>query len=253
MQRLEGLAAIVGTIELDVQGIHGVAMLRVRENPREVKRALPNAPVGVHQRPGLAGVVGLKQPAVVGVHHGVDAFGIRARDADVDLTESAFRESEIARDFGPRVAAVRRFEEAARRAAARQRPRCPVDVPNGGEEHARIMRVHRQIDGAGAIVAEQDPLPGGAAVPGPENAPLVIGSEGMSQRGHVHHIGICRIDADPRDRLGIGQPQVLPTLAAIDGFVYAVALHDAAAQLGFAHSEVHDVGIRLRHGDRAHR
>ena len=135
-----------------------------------------------------------------------------------------------------------------------------------------MVRVHGQIDGAGAGIPKQDPLPGDAAVSGPENAARVVAArggekrasdgasraasgraKGMSQRGHVNHIGIGRIDADARDRLRIGQPHMLPTLAAVDRFVYAVALHDAAAQLGFAHTDEHHVGIGLRDRDRAHR
>ena len=119
VQHVEGLTAVVGTVELHVQRIHGVAVLGVGQNSREIKRPLPDAAVGIHQSPRLAGVVGSKQSAIVGFHHRIDAIGVGARDADVDLANDPFRESGMAGDFGPRIAAVGRFKQTARRAAAR--------------------------------------------------------------------------------------------------------------------------------------
>ena len=44
---------------------------------------------------------------------------------------------------------------------------------------------------------------------------------------------------------------MLPRFTRVDGFVNSVALHDAAAQLGLAHADVDDVGVRFRDRDRA--
>src|SRR5262249_3298320 len=44
---------------------------------------------------------------------------------------------------------------------------------------------------------------------------------------------------------------VLPGFAGVGGFVHAIALHDIAAQLGFAHAEVEDVGVGFGDGDGA--
>ena len=156
----------------------------------------------------------------------------------------------IARDLGPVVAAVGGLEEAAAGSAAREAPRRAVGVPDGGVQHLRVIGVERKIHGAGATVAEQYFLPGLAAIPGAEDAALGVGAVGVAERRNVDQVGIGGVHANARDRLRIGEAHVLPGLAGVDGFVHAVALHDVAAQFGFAHADVDHVGIGFgdRHG-----
>ena len=61
------------------------------------------------------------------------------------------------------------------------------------------------------------------------------------------------MDADPSDRVGVGQAEVPPALPGIVRAVDAVALEDVGAQLHLAHADVDDVGVGRRDRDRADR
>lgn len=55
------------------------------------------------------------------------------------------------------------------------------------------------------------------------------------------------------DMIRIFEPDVVPGLAGIHRFVYAVAVGGIAANASLTHARVDHVGIGARHGERAHR
>ena len=73
----------------------------------------------------------------------------------------------------------------------------------------------------------------------------------MAEDRRVDDVGILRMDANARHGLRIGQARVLPSLARVDRFVDATAVRNVAAHRGFARSDVDDVMIGRRDGDRA--
>ena len=101
--------------------------------------------------------------------------------------------------------------------------------------------------------AEEDLLPGLAAIGGLEDAAVVIGPEQVAQGGDVNDVGISRMNAHRADVIGILQPHVLPGFAGIRGLVDAVAIGSIAADVGLAHADIDRVGVRFRNADRAHR
>jgi hypothetical protein len=156
------------------------------------------------------------------------------------------------RNIGPGIAAVGRFEEAAAGAAAIEVVGIAAHLPEAGVEHARIGRVHGEIDRAGVGTAREDLLPGGAAVGGAIDAAHFVRPPEMAERGDVHDVGILGMDAHRADGLAILQPDIAPRLAAVDGFVDAVAVGGIAAHAGFAHAHVDHVGVGIGHRDGAH-
>jgi len=115
------------------------------------------------------------------------------------------------------------------------------------------VRIDAQIHRARAIVLVENLLPGLSAVARTEHAALRIRRVGMPERGDINHVGVRWIDANSRNRLGIAEPDMLPRLPGVHRFVHTIALHDVAAQFGFAHAQVDHVGVRFGDGHRAHR
>src|ERR1035437_3231469 len=247
------LAAVGGAEEPGIEHVHGVLHLRVGVDARIVEGALPQTAVFAEQFPCRARVVGNKDAAIFVFHDGVYTVPVGAGHRHADLADDALRHAGAARDLGPVVAAVGGFEEAAGGSAARKAPWCAVGVPDGGKEDVRVLGVEAQVHRARAIIAEEDFGPGLPAVLGTEDAALRVRVIGVAQRGYVDHVGVGGMHADARDGLRVGEAHVLPRLAGVGGFVHAVALHDVAAQLGFAHADVDHVGVRFRHRHGAHR
>ena len=236
-----------------VEDVHRVARLRVGVDARVVERALPQPAILVHARPGRAGVVRQEHAAVGGFDDGVDPIGVGARHRHAHLAPQRCREAGVLRQLGPGPAAIGRLEEAAARAAARQRMRRAEDFPESGVEHVGVLRVHRQIRGARLIVAEEHAVPGLAAVDRLEDSPLLIRTVRISQRGCVDDVRVGGMDANPADDHAARESHVGPCAAGVGRLVDAVSLDDVAAELHLTHSGVHDVGLRFRHGDGADR
>ena len=66
-------------------------------------------------------------------------------------------------------------------------------------------------------------------------------------------LGILRIDDDAADLAGVAQADVGPGLAAVSGFVDAVAGGQIGANVRFARARVNDLRIGRRHCERADR
>src|SRR5439155_26172649 len=93
---------------------------------------------------------------------------------------------------------------------------------------------HCRIDAAGVFIQVEDLLPSRAAVAGLEDAALRIGGPAAAQRGDVDDIGVFRMNDDAADVLCFLEAHILPRLAAVAGFVDAVAPGDAVAGIGLA-------------------
>ena len=250
---LERPSAVGRAHEPEVEDVQRVAVDRVRLQTLEVEGTLPDVPVAVHEFPRRPPVVGPVQPSPLGLDVGPHPVRIRARDRNRDLAQHPGWEPWVAREFAPRVAAIGGLEDPRSLAAAPQAPRLAIHLPQRRVEDVRIARIHDEVDGPRALVAEEHPLPRLASVGGPEDAALGVGSEGVAEGGDVGAVGVRRMDADAPDRVRVGEAEVPPGRPGIVRAVDAVALKDVGAQLHLAHADVDDVRIRRRHRHRADR
>ena len=126
--------------------------------------------------------------------------------------------------------------------------------PHPGEEHARVVPVHREVTGAGSLVDEEHALPVLAAVGAPVDPALVVGRPQVALRRDVHAVWIERMDPDRRDVSRPGEADVGPGRAAVHRLVDAVAVRGRhAAHRSLAGPDVDDVGIEVRDLDGADR
>ena len=116
---LPRLARVRRLVDVDVQHPDGVLHLGIGIHPRVVERPLTEIAALVHLLPVRPRVVRHEEAAVLRLDLGIQARRVRAGDREPDLAEHALRQTGIARDFGPVIAAVSRLEDAAARAAAR--------------------------------------------------------------------------------------------------------------------------------------
>src|SRR3954469_12208065 len=105
----------------------------------------------------------------------------------------------VERQLSPVLAAVRRLPQSAASAAGRESPGQSLHAPERRVEHARILRIHRQIDRTSGIVDEEHLLPVATTIAGAEDAAHRIWSRAMTHRGDVGDIRIAWVDDDPRD------------------------------------------------------
>ena len=162
--RRQRLAGVGRAVDPRVEHVDRVARLRVGVDPRVIERPLPEPAIVVDAGPGRAGVVRQEHAALGGFDDGVDAAAVGARDRHAHLAPERRRQALVLRQLGPRLAAVGRLEEPAAGTAARQRMRRAEDLPEAGVEHVGVLRIHRQIDRPGLVVAEEHAVPRLAAV-----------------------------------------------------------------------------------------
>src|SRR3974390_1223978 len=103
----------------------------------------------------------------------------------------------MAGQLPPGEAAISRFVEPATRAAAVEDPRLAAHLPQRCVHNTGVLRVKRNVDGAGVLVLVEDLLPGLATVRGAEEAALGVGAPGVSECGNQYHVGIVWINDDP--------------------------------------------------------
>ena len=129
-------------------------------------------------------------------------------------------------------------------AAGAERPTLAAEVPQSGEEHAGVLRVHRHGAAArGEVGTGEDQVPGLAAVRRLVEPTIGAVAPELPRRAGVDDVGIARIDGDLRDPLGVLQPHARPTLAAVDRLVDAVADGNGIARPGLASSDPDDLRI----------
>src|SRR5207249_863727 len=83
-----------------------------------------------------------------------------------------------------------------------------------------------------------------SAIGGAKDSALGVGPVGMAKHGDEDTLGVTGIDDDSRNLLAIAQAHVFPDLAAIGGFVDAVANRQVRPLQALAAAYVDDVGIR---------
>src|SRR5262249_61761785 len=142
---------------------------------------------------------------------------------------------------GPRGAPVGAFEKpTATRgvwagATGAERPAFASEIPHPGEDRLRILPVHRDHRAASRSVrALQNLRPRLAAVRGLVEAALVTVAPELARGANVDRVRVARIYQNLCDAFGLLQSDVGPILAAVRGFVDAVANRDAVAGPRFA-------------------
>src|SRR4030095_6139620 len=251
---VESRASVGRLPHLQVGDVDRVAVARVGEDVGVVPGPVHQVAVGRHHGPAHAEIVGAVEPGLVafGFDQRPDAARPRRRDRHADLAQHARGQGGLGRNLLPGVAAVRAAEQAAARTAAGNVPEVALGLPHRGEQQARVVRIHGEVDRARDVAAVEDPFPGRAAILRAVDTALAVWSENIAQYRDIDEVGILRMDADAADALAVLQADVLPAASGIGRLVDAVAVGDVEADRGLAGAGIDHVGIGGRHGDRAH-
>src|SRR5215467_11093524 len=111
-----------------------------------------------------------------------------------------------------------------------------------------IVRVHCQVRSASVFVDKEDPLPGFAAIGCSKDPSLRLRSVAVTDSRDKHDVRIVWIDYDAGDSTRLVETRVGPCLAAVSGFVDAIADRDVAANEALARASPDDVVVRWRYG-----
>ncbi len=255
----EAAPAVIAGDELEVGLEEPVGVLRIDDQPREVERPPHHALAAVAGFPGRAAVRGAVQRRAGRLDEGVDDVAVGGSDRYLDPAPRLGGQALLA-ELGPAAAAVGGAEEAAAAgrvgplAAGAEGPALAAEVPQPGDEDARIERVHRHGGAAGGEVrAGEDQVPALASVVGLVES--AVGAVAPELAGHagVDHVGVLRVYRDGDDALGVAQAHVGPALAAVGRLVDAVADGHGVAHPGLARAHPDGLGVRGIDGDGADR
>src|SRR4029450_6715371 len=179
----EGRAAVGRLPHLQVGDVDRVAVARVGEDVGVVPGPVHQVAVGRHHGPAHAEIVGAVGPGLVafGFDQRPDAARPRRRDRHADLAQHARGQAGLGRNLLPGVAAVRAAEQAAARTAAGNVPEVALGLPHRGEQQARVVGIHREVDRARDVAAIEDPFPGRAAILWAVHAAFAVGPEDVTQ------------------------------------------------------------------------
>src|SRR6185369_12312896 len=183
--RRPALAAVLRLVELDVDDVDRVLVLGIGVDAAVVPGALAQVAALAHLLPGIAAVVRAEDPAVLGLGDGVEVLRVGGGDGDADDPQGPLGHAGLPRQLVPGVAAVGRLPEGGARAAAVEAPGGAPEAPGRGVDDPRVDRVEDQVDGAGVLADEEDAVPALAAVLRAVDAAGVVGTEGVTQDGHV--------------------------------------------------------------------
>src|SRR5262249_32982744 len=131
-------------------------------------------------------------------------------------------------DLVPRLAAICGAVNGAFRPAVDQRPDVPPSLIRRSQEDVGIARVQGDIGDAGVFADVEDEVPGLAAVGRLVKAAVTSWAPKRSLGGDVDRVRIAGIDQDLPDVFRVFEADVFPRLAAVGGFVDAVAVSNAA-------------------------
>ena len=120
--------------------------------------------------------------------------------------------------------------------------------PGGGVHDGGLLRIPRQVHGAGRIAGVEDVLPVFPAVGREEDPALRVRAEHVTQRRDEHAIRIGGVYQDRTDVSRQAEPGVGPGLAPVGGAIDAVARHDVPARVYLPGAGVEDLGIGGRDG-----
>ena len=240
-------AAVGGALQGHAQVVDDLAVLRVDADLAEVPRDRRDV---AHLAPASAAVVGAVDALLRPLDHGVD--GPRVAEADVEADAAHVGGGKALVQLRPGGPAVDGLVDAAAGPAAHVAVGAALALQGGRVEHVGVGRVHGQIGHARVFVDGEDALPGLAAVGGLEDPAVAPRAPKRADRGHVHDVGILRVDDDAPHVLRGAQPHVLEGGAAVHRLVDAVPVGRAAHVVGLARPHPHDVGGGGRDRDVAH-
>ena len=253
--------AIAGAHEAHADHEELVRITRTDTESRVVLRTLQQVVIAVHRAPAAATVIRAIERRLLHLDQRVQATCICARHADGDLAHRALLRQSLAPSLPvraaiqahPRVATVTRHPETTACAAGVLVPRHDVLLPAGGEEHARVGGIHRDVDDAGAVIHEQHLLPLPAPVDGAPEPTIRLRPVAMSLRGGIHDVRVGRMNEHAPDAARVLQSHAIPVLPRVGRTIDAIADGDVAAQEGLTGAEPDDVRIAGRHRHRADR
>ena len=127
----------------------------------------------------------------------VHATRIRPGETDIDFSDGQERQA-VSLELGPAVAAVSRHMDATPRTPTLTSPCMDLNLPHPREENPRIVGIHFQARRASVFIHEQHVLPRLAAVHRAEDSTLTLRTVTVTQRSHVHDVGVSRVDDDAR-------------------------------------------------------
>ena len=257
------LAAVGRAPSDDAGAIDDVRILRINLRHGQVAAADAQRGARVVGRipPGFARVVRAVNPeAAAGLiiagdrrgHGGVKALRIARRDGDIDLNHAL---GQTLRELPPVVAAVGGLVEPAARAAISVAvfPRPFARLPKAGVKDVGVRRVHFDVRAAGVFVHIKNLLPILAAVRRAINAALGVRAVGMPEHGGKHVVRVAGINGERRNLLAVAEAQMRPGLAAIGGFINAVAHREVRPLQAFAGRDVNSIRVGRRDGDGSNR
>ncbi len=230
---------VVAHRDADVHHVDAVDVHGVGEDLLVVVAA---GPAVAHALPADAVVLGAVEAGAFpclddGVHH----VGVDRRHRQTDAAQLGARQAALG--TGPRRATVGGAMHPRSGTAEDEAPLAPGALPRGGDQHVGVARVHDHIGDAGPLVGLQDAGPGLPAVGGLVEPAVAAAVEHRPLGGHVHDVGVARVDQDLGDVLGIGEPHVAPGAAGVHGLVDAVAVGDRALRVVLARAHPDHVGV----------
>ena len=232
-----------------VVDVDGVLVLRVREHVHVVPGTVTEILAVACERPGVAEVVrAVEAGRRIRFGQRPHPAGAGGRRGHADLAQHGRgRQAEVRGNLGPGRAGVGRSPQTASGPAAHQLPEVAVRLPQAGVEHRGIAGVEREIRRSGSVVLVEHSFPARSPVGRAVHAALRVGAEGVSERGHVHPVGVVRMNADFADVPGVGESEVCPGSAPVGGPVHPVAVGDVVADGALAHARVDHAGVGVRH------
>ena len=213
-----GFAAVFGIVNVGAQGPNAQVVAGIDDE----LAVIGGAGIDVaHFLPGFALVLAAECAALGIFDQGINDVGILAVDGESDAAGIAFRQ--ILGQFFPSGAAIRGFVNPAAGATAVVTVRSAAALIGCGVKSIGTLRIHGDIHDAGIIIDEKNAIPGFAAIGGFIEAALRIRSPQTAECRDVNHVWIRGMNHDAADVAGGVEAHLIPSLAAVSGFVNTVA------------------------------
>ena len=251
---LDGLAAIDRHVHPDAAEVHAFGVGRVDAEFREVHGAWVRA---VRLAPGRARVIRapearearVRRFAGGGLDERVDDRRVAARDVHRDAAEGAGGISTA--DLGPVLAAIDGLVERRAGPAAIHAAGGAAALVERGEEDLRVRQRHRDVVGAGVLIAAEHEAPGLAAVDGLVDAAFAAGAEERAGGGDEDDVVVGGVDQHLADVHRRTEAHVREGLAAIGRLIDAFAPTGGLPVVRLTGADPDEVRVGLRDRDRA--
>src|SRR5947209_15077637 len=195
--------------------VDSILIHRVHLNTCEIPAAAPDAVLGVHLLPTLAGIVRSKESAVRrrGIDERIDPARVAGRNSEADPAKALRECGDALRQLLPGIATVHRFKESTA-AAVKGCSYFPRRLPGSPQicvDNTRVFGIKQNLHGAGVLVLVQGTFKAFASVRGPIDPPFRIGAVRMAKHGDKQAIRIVWINDDRRNLVPAAQSKVLPS------------------------------------------